>query len=311
MNYSIFSPFVFDFQIFYFAATMSLSPFQELLQNAQRSCTVPTDPSSKLVHAMPQKYVELAHQLSPSPSPPPVRRFAMNVSTSALSKEASDSVPDRIEGAIAPHSLIAIPGRLVKVHLPNADIRYISGMFSGRECEMYINHLYRHRDTNRWDRLSKGRTVVQWSDPPGMKYIFSDVSYVAGAFPNFVQEILARVIEILRPIYGVEKTCFNYCVCNSYSNGYAGVNWHTDAEAHLVPGCPIACVSFGSERVFSLAKIPTSVTQSPKSELNIRLESGSMVVMAGDTQEHFLHAIAKETSVRDFRFSLTFRVNRR
>jgi alkylated DNA repair dioxygenase AlkB len=230
--------------------------------------------------------------------------------TSGLSKSNSDDIPERIEGAVAPHSLVAIPDKLVKVHLPDADIRYMSGLYCQRECDRLIALL--GEDMNRsghWERFGKGRHVVQWSRPGRMRYTFSNEEYVAEQFPEFVERVRQDVIRLLQPIYGTEKTDFNYCVCNCYINGMAGVNWHTDAEPHLVPDCPIACVSLGSERVMSLAKITRSVTESPKSVLNIRLESGSMVVMAGETQRYYLHAIAKETSVREPRFSLTFRVN--
>ena len=284
---------------------MSLSHFETLLRNASRASPSPSppldgNPESKLLISMPSQYVKLA---TLNPSATTLRP------TSALSKEASDSVPERIEGAIAPHSLVAIPGRLVNVHLPNADIRYISGLYSPRDCEFFIDQLFADKSRSRWDRLGKGRSVVQWSRPAGMRYVFSEVEYIAGAFPDFVEAIRKDVVQILKPIYGHEKTDFNYCVCNMYVNGLAGVNWHTDAEPHLVPGCPIACVSFGSERVFSLGKMPQTVTQDIVPTLNVRLETGSMIVMAGDTQQHYLHAIAKEASVKDVRFSLTFRVN--
>ena len=271
-----------------------MSAFEQLLRKAMERGPTPTPVESKQALFMPQKYIELS-----------------KASRSGLSKESSDSIPERIEGAVAPHALIAIPGKLVQVHLHNADIRYMSGLYSHRECSYMIQRLAedRHRNSFLWERFGKGRLVVQWSRPGGMRYVFSDVEYIASPFPGFVEQIRQDVISILRPIFGVEKTEFNYCVCNSYATGTAGVNWHTDAEPHLVPGCPIACVSFGSERVFSLAKIPRTVTESPTADMNVRLESGSLIVMAGETQQHYLHAIAKEGSIREPRFSLTFRVN--
>lgn len=279
--------------------------FQALLARAALSSPSPppglsaVDSASKQLSAMPLKYVQLS----------------LSSRTSGMSREDADTVPDRIDGAIAPHSLISFPGKLVKLHLPNADIRYMSEMFSRNESNQYMDSLYRHKSTgvssNQWDRFGKGRYVVQWSNPPGMKYVFSDCEYIASEFPEFVEKIRQKIIQILLPIYGEEKTNFNYCVCNCYMNGFAGVNWHTDAEPHLVPDCPIACVSFGSERVFSLTKIPNSITAQidTTNSLNVRLESGSLIVMAGETQRNYLHAIAKETGVREPRFSLTFRVN--
>ena len=246
---------------------------------------------SKLAASMPAKYVEL------------------RAGQSALSKEAADTVPERIEGALAPNFL-NVPGRLIKVHLPDADIRYFSRLYSEEESAFFMKKLNSDKSDNKWDKLGKGRFVAQWSRPAGQRYVFSQDQYVAGSFPDFAEKIRLKVIEVLKPIYGEKMTDFNYCVCNCYLNGMAGVNWHSDSEPHLVPGYPIACVSFGSERVFSLAKISRNVTQQVRrADLNLRLESGSMVVMAGDTQRHYLHAISKEGSVKNVRFSLTFRVN--
>jgi alkylated DNA repair dioxygenase AlkB len=258
--------------------------------------------ASKQLQSMPQRYIDLAKQHAHEESRP------SRYSRTGMMKGDED-VPERIEGAIAPKSLIGISGKLVKLHIENADIRYMSGMFDSVECYRYMDLLTREKFSGRWDRLGSGRWVVQWSDPPGIRYVFSETAYVASRFPKFVEEILNRVVDVLRPIYGPEKTRFNYCVCNWYTSGLSGVSWHTDAEPHLVADCPIACVSFGSERVFSLAKVPSSVTANIVPSLNVRLESGSMIVMAGDTQKHYLHAISKELAIREARFSLTFRVN--
>lgn len=266
--------------------------FQSLLAKAAAGNAVVVDTvAAKQLPAMPLKYIQLSTQ-----------------SSSSSGLDSSD-VPDRIQGAIAPQSLVSIPGRLVQLHLPGADIRYMSGLYRDNECQKIIHLLDLNRTQQRWDRFGNGRSVVQWSEPAGMKYVFSDVAYTAGRFPPFVDQIRREVERVLRPIYGPEKTKFNYCVCNCYASGSAGVNWHTDAEPHLVPGCPIACVSFGSERVFSLAKIPRTVSGEITPEINVRLQSGSMIVMAGETQKNFFHAISKEAAVREPRFSLTFRVN--
>ena len=229
----------------------------------------------------------------------PEKYRSLSIPTPMCSDDSQ--IPDRIS-AITP----SVVGTLTRLFLPNADIRYLSGFYSETECGHFINLLNRHKAENFWDRFGKGRFVVQWSNPPRTKYVFSSVEYTAHAFPPFVDAIRKDMVKLLSPIYGADKCCFNYCVCNLYVDGLAGVNWHTDAEPHLVKGCPIACVSFGSERVLSLTKIGFESTKT--SDINIRLESGSVLVMAGETQQHYLHSIAKER-VHTPRFSLTFRVN--
>lgn len=204
---------------------------------------------------------------------------------------------------ITPHK---ISGKLIKVHLSGADVRYISEFYSEEESLEFFNLLTNSlfSESSIWDRFGKGRFVAQWSHPANMRYIFSDVEYIAHEFPGWIDRVRLDIIALLSPVYGADQCAFNYCVGNYYADGQAGVNWHTDSESQIVPGCPIACVSFGAERIFSLARIFNASEQ-----INIPLESGSVIVMAGDCQRNYLHSIGKEENRRG-RFSLTFRVNR-
>ena len=204
-----------------------------------------------------------------------------------------------------PYSLVP-PGVCANISLPGADIRYMSRLFNEHESLEFFDSLQHHREVKSWRRMGYGREVAQWSDPPGLTYSFSEGSYMADHFPDFVMAIKNRVETVLRPIFG-DSAIFNYCVCNFYANGRSGVFWHADDEPELCEDCPIACVSFGSERVFSLISQATTTNQPP---LDIRLQNGSLFVMAGMTQKRYLHSIQKEASITDPRFSLTFRLHK-
>lgn len=208
--------------------------------------------------------------------------------------------------AVAPNSLVP-NGVFVNFVLPGADIRYMSGLYDTVESWAFFDKLAMSRDVHKWTRMGFGREIVQWSQPAGITYSFSDDTYIGQDFPAFALAIKSHVESILAPIYGEEQTRFNYCVCNYYATGRSGVFWHTDAEPELRDDCPIACVSFGAERVFSLIPNIPNTKQPP---LDIRLQHGSLVIMAGATQRNYLHAIQKEEGVGNRpRFSLTFRVH--
>jgi alkylated DNA repair dioxygenase AlkB len=94
---------------------------------------------------------------------------------------------------------------------------------------------------------------------------------------------------------------FNSCLLNLYHDGDEGMGWHRDDEKTLLKDSPIASLSFGAERKFVLKHIKT------KEKVEVFLENGSMVVMAGTVQTHWHHALPKTKKVKSPRVNLTFR----
>lgn len=223
--------------------------------------------------------------------------------TESVSYRRMTNEPHRLD-AVAPNTLVP-EGVCAKILLPGADIRYMSRLYDDIEASKVLDALQTERHARPWRRMGYGREVMQWSQPGGLSYSFSDGMYTADSFPDFAISIKHRIEQVLSPIYG--GLIFNYCVCNYYATGRAGVFWHADDEPEICEDSPIACVSFGSERVFSLISQACTTAQAP---LDLRLQHGSLVVMAGMTQKNYLHSIQKEASVTQPRFSLTFRVHR-
>jgi alkylated DNA repair dioxygenase AlkB len=86
-----------------------------------------------------------------------------------------------------------------------------------------------------------------------------------------------------------------------YHDGSEGMSWHSDGEKDLKKNGAIASMSFGAERKFALKHIET------KKVVNIYLENGSLLVMKGITQSHWLHRLPPTTKVLTPRINLTFR----
>ena len=78
--------------------------------------------------------------------------------------------------------------------------------------------------------------------------------------------------------------------------------WHSDDEKELAPGSAIASVSFGASRKFAFKHKRT------QEKREMLLQHGQLIVMRGNTQRHWLHAVMKSTKVNEPRVSLTFRV---
>ena len=102
----------------------------------------------------------------------------------------------------------------------------------------------------------------------------------------------------------VEQTCtehFNSCLLNLYHDGSEGMAWHSDGETALRKHGAIASVSLGAERKFSFKHRNTRET------VSVVLQHGSLLVMKGATQSHWLHRLPPTTRVSEPRVNLTFR----
>lgn len=94
---------------------------------------------------------------------------------------------------------------------------------------------------------------------------------------------------------------FNSCLLNLYHDGNEGMAWHSDDERALGRNTTIASLSFGAERRFCFKHKREAHTAS------ILLEHGSLLVMRGTTQTHWLHSLPKSKKITDPRINLTFR----
>lgn len=133
---------------------------------------------------------------------------------------------------------------------------------------------------------------------------FGEVPY---AYAGALKMPLPWNVEVLALKKIVEDACgvsFNSCLLNYYADGSEGMGWHSDDERSLVPNAAIASLSLGAERNFRFKHRRTGETAS------VRLQSGSLLVMAGETQTHWVHCLPKSKRVFGARVNLTFRVMR-
>ena len=94
---------------------------------------------------------------------------------------------------------------------------------------------------------------------------------------------------------------FNSCLANLYHSGEEGMAWHSDAEKMLRRNGAIASMSFGAERKFAFKHKQTQQT------VSLILQHGSLLIMKGTTQTHWLHRLPPTTKVKCARVNLTFR----
>ncbi len=115
----------------------------------------------------------------------------------------------------------------------------------------------------------------------------------------FTQELL----QIKDKIEAISNTAFTTCLLNLYRNGQDSNGWHADNEKELGKNPIIASVSFGEARWFHFKhKKHTNMKR------KILLEHGSLLIMKGTTQEHWLHQVPKTKKEISSRINITYRV---
>jgi len=138
------------------------------------------------------------------------------------------------------------------------------------------------------------KRMVAWYGDAGYAYTYS----------NTTKQALPWTADLLQLKAIVEQhsnTRFNSCLLNLYHDGNEGMAWHSDDEKALGKNTIIASLSLGAERKFAFKHKQTKLTTS------VVLQSGSLLVMKGSTQTHWLHALPKTTKVIRPRINLTFR----
>lgn len=138
--------------------------------------------------------------------------------------------------------------------------------------------------------------LQQWYGDPGQVYVWSGIEMQ----PLPWTPELAQVRDAVQR---ATKRTFNSVLLNYYRDGNDTVSWHADDEPGLGLTPFIASLSLGAEREFLLRR--TADPKGPK--VSIALTSGSLLVMSGETQANWQHAVPRRKRVREPRVNLTFR----
>jgi alkylated DNA repair dioxygenase AlkB len=135
---------------------------------------------------------------------------------------------------------------------------------------------------------------VAWYGDSQFSYTYSGITKTALPWTPALKA-LKRMAEEL------SGESFNSCLLNLYHTGEEGMAWHSDGEKDLKKNGAIASLSFGAERKFAFKHKQTGEV------VNTFLEHGSLLVMKGTTQTHWLHRLPPTTKVTTPRINLTFR----
>ena len=122
----------------------------------------------------------------------------------------------------------------------------------------------------------------------------------------FTTKMNKSLNEIKNKIYRVCNEKFSSVLINLYRDGNDSNGWHADDEKELGINPTIASVSFGEERYFQMKHKNLKIEP-----IKFKLESGSLLIMSGTTQNEWYHKIPKTSKKISSRINLTFRKSSR
>lgn len=138
--------------------------------------------------------------------------------------------------------------------------------------------------------------LQQWFGDPGTVYVWSGLEMVPQPWPPALMQIKAK-IEL------ATSSTYNSLLANFYRDGNDTVGWHSDDEPSFGSRPTIASLSLGASRDFVLRHKHDEKME----QIKIRLTNGSLLVMAGETQANWQHALPRRLNIKEPRINLTLR----
>jgi alkylated DNA repair dioxygenase AlkB len=181
----------------------------------------------------------------------------------------------------------------------NGVVNYYGPIFSGEDSDRIFEGLFKEILWKNDEAFIFGKHYVTarkvaWYGDSGFHYSYSGATKFA---LDWTDELL-KLKEIVEEKTGDD---FNSCLLNLYHTGDEGMAWHSDDEKSLGRNSSIASLSFGAERPFRFKHKQTAEV------ILVMLDSGSLLVMKGETQTHWRHRLPKTKKVKTPRINLTFR----
>ena len=188
----------------------------------------------------------------------------------------------------------------IEFNLPNAELTYYPEFFGNKESDQYFQRLLNKTNWQQDAIKVFGKTYQQ----PRLTALYGD-SGKPYSYSNITMypEIFSTDLKTIKTLVEQEsKQHFNTVLLNLYRNGQDSNGWHADNEKELGKNPVIASVSFGAVRPFHFKH------RTIKGERHqLQLNHGSLLVMKGEMQHHWLHQIAKTKKTIEPRINLTLR----
>lgn len=183
----------------------------------------------------------------------------------------------------------------------NADRLYWPSFLTADESRYYLDSIFKalhwqQRTLRVYNKDHLTPRLIAWCAKPGLEYRYSGDITPQQDWPPALAQLKDKVEQCC-------NTRFNGALLNYYRNGEDRMGWHCDDEGSLGEQPIIASLSLGAERTFQFRPKPPRTGE----RIDIQLEDGSLLLMSGNTQTLWQHALPKRKRVQQARLNITFR----
>ncbi|GGW45035.1 alpha-ketoglutarate-dependent dioxygenase AlkB family protein [Arenibacter certesii] len=189
----------------------------------------------------------------------------------------------------------------IDLQLPNSDIIYYPNFISSSQATICFDYLKNNTPWQQDTITLFGKTYLQ----PRLTALYGDngKTYKYSGITMQPHSFSKELLEIRNLLLKRTEVAFTSCLINLYRDGSDSNGWHADDEKELGINPIIASITLGQERYFHLKH-----KEHNDLKHKILLQHGSLLVMKGETQHHWLHQIPKTKRRIEERINLTFRV---
>lgn len=157
------------------------------------------------------------------------------------------------------------------------------------------------RDTVPWE-VHRIHLFGRWVDSPRLSCWMGDegAAYRYSGVRFEPRPWLPAIDDVRRRLEAECGVSFNSVLANLYRDGRDAMGWHRDDERELGDAPLIASLSLGATRRFLLK-------DAQGSRHPIDLANGDVLLMSGDSQRRYRHALPRTAKPVGARINLTFR----
>ena len=181
----------------------------------------------------------------------------------------------------------------------DGEVFYHADFFSSQQSQDFLRILtneipWKHDEVVIFGKVIQTRRKVAWYADNAKPYTYSGRTKIGEAWTP-------TLLTIKNAIEAKAKVSFNGCLMNYYYDGNDGASWHADDEKSILPNSCIASISLGAARKFEFKNKHTL------EKVSLELAPGSLLLMQGTTQSHWIHQLPKSKKITEPRLNLTFR----
>jgi alkylated DNA repair dioxygenase AlkB len=180
-------------------------------------------------------------------------------------------------------------------------LEYVPGFLDPKLAADYLIRLRAELDWSQREIVLFGRRhlqprLVAWHGDPGASYSYSGQTLHPAPWHPVLLDIRERLAACT-------AAAFNSVLANAYRDGSDSMGWHRDDEPELGAEPVIASVSLGAPRRLL-------IRERKRPSQGLTLEAGSLLLMQGEFQRRFRHALPKTRQAVGLRINLTYRLVR-